>query len=159
MSEAQIWDWAGGWPGAVWLQGSGTAYLFVNAAHILAVGLLVGAVLPLDLRLLGFFRAVPLAVIGPFLQRVAVTGVVLAMLTGLWLFSVRPRDYAGNPAFLAKMALLVLAFGNVAIQHVGGRFRVATTAEVVPPAARIAAGVSASLWIAVLIAGRWIGFV
>jgi len=159
MPETQVWDWLGGWPGAVWLQGSGTAYLFVNAAHILAIGLLVGAILPLDLCLLGFFRAVPLAVIGPFLQRVAMVGVGLAMLTGLWLFSVRPRDYVTNPAFLAKMALLALALGNVAVQHAGGRFRAATAGDVVPPVARVAAGFSALLWIAVLVAGRWIGFV
>ena len=33
----------GGWPGAVWLRQSATAYLFVNAAHILGVAVLLGA--------------------------------------------------------------------------------------------------------------------
>lgn len=159
ISDLQIWDWLGGWPGAVLLQQSGTAYLVVNAAHILAIGLLVGAVLPLDLRLIGFFRAVPLQVIGPFLQKIAFAGGVLAVMTGLWLFSVRPRDYAANPAFLAKMGLLVLAFGNVALQHAGGRFRSAVEGQAVVPRVRAVAALSALLWLAVLVAGRWIGFV
>jgi hypothetical protein len=159
MSVLELWDWVGGWPGAVWLQESGTAYLFVNAAHILAIGLLVGSILPLDLRLLGLFGTVPLPVIGPFLQKVAAAGVVLAIVTGLWLFSVRPRDYVANPAFLAKMALLAFALANVALQHSGGRFRAAIAGEIVKPRVRIVAGFSASLWIAVLTAGRWIGFV
>ena len=52
-------DWLAAWPGAVWLQNSGTAYLFVNAAHILGIGLLLGAILPLDLHLLGLLRSSP----------------------------------------------------------------------------------------------------
>ena len=61
MPETLPWlDALAGWPGARWLQGSGTAYLIVNALHILGIGLLVGAILPLDLRLAGFFRRVPL---------------------------------------------------------------------------------------------------
>ena len=47
------------WPGAVLLQELGTAYLFVNAAHIIGIALLIGAVLPLDLRLIGCFPTVP----------------------------------------------------------------------------------------------------
>ena len=35
-------DWLGTWPGAVLLQRSGTIYLFVNAAHIASIGLLIG---------------------------------------------------------------------------------------------------------------------
>ena len=81
--------WLASWPGAVLLQRSGTAYLLVNAAHILGVGLLVGAILPLDLRLLGFFRGVPLQVVGPFLSRAAATGLVLALATGRAMTRVR----------------------------------------------------------------------
>lgn len=138
-------EWIGGWPGAVWLQGSGTAYLFVNAAHILGIGLLVGAIIPLDLRLLGFFRAVPLAVLWPFLSRAAAAGLGLAILTGLWLFSVKPAEYVANEAFLWKAGLLAVALVNVVVQH---RRR-----------NRVSAFLSLALWLSVLIAGRWIGFV
>lgn len=137
----------GTWPGAVLLQRSGTAYLLVNAAHILGVGLLVGAILPLDLRLLGFFRTVPLAAVEPFLVRVAATGLALALATGVWLFTVKPAEYLTNEAFLIKLALLAAALLNIVLRHRIAGF------------ARAAAALSFLLWLGVLVAGRWIGFV
>jgi hypothetical protein len=148
-----------GWPGAQWLRASSFAYPFVNAAHILGIGLLLGAIQPLDLRLLGFFNAVPLRTIGPFLSRAAAVGACLAALTGLWLFSVQPGDYLGNPAFLWKAGLLMLAGINVAAQHLGPRYRVAVGGGRTGTMVRVHAALSIGLWLSVLAAGRWIGFV
>ena len=152
-------EWIGAWPGAVWLRDSGTAYLFVNAAHILGVGLLVGAIIPLDLRLLGLFRHASLAVLAPFLSRAAATGAVLAILTGLWLFSVKPAEYLDNAAFLWKAALLIVAFANVALQHSNRHFAAAVVGHELRPTVRVVALCSIILWLSVLVAGRWIGFV
>jgi hypothetical protein len=143
----------GGWPGAGWLQRSATAYLFVNAAHILGLGMLLGAMLPLDLRLLGLLRRYPIEVLGPFLVRCAAAGLGLALLTGAWLFSVKPDEYLANPAFRWKLVLLVCALVNVGFQHRNPGFMRAS------PAARVRAGLSLCLWVSVLVAGRWIGFV
>jgi hypothetical protein len=150
--------WIGSWPGAVLLQNSGTAYLFVNAAHILGIGLILGAILPLDLRLVGLFRGAPLAVLGPFLARVAAVGVALAILTGLWLFTVEPGRYLGNVAFLAKLALLALALGNVLLQHRNRHYRAALAGAPLHASVRLLAAVSALAWLSALVAGRWIGF-
>ena len=155
----QLAEWIGAWPGAVLLHRSGVAYLLVNAAHILGVGLILGAILPLDMRLLGFFRSVPLAVIGPFLVRVAATGLGLAILTGLWLFSVKPVEYLGNPAFLWKIAFLLLALTNVVLQHRSRHYQNALASGAVRPGDRVMAGCSEALWLTVLVAGRWIGFI
>lgn len=144
----------GGWPGAIWLQQSATAYLFVNAAHILGIGLLLGAILPLDLRLLGFFRRFPVEVLGPFLVRCAAAGLALALLTGAWLFSVKPGEYLENVAFRWKLLLLALALANVCLQHWGSKGALGTS-----PAVRASAGLSLCLWLSTLVAGRWIGFV
>lgn len=154
-----ILDWIAAWPGAVWLQNSGTAYLFVNAAHILGIGLLVGSILPLDLYLTRGARTVPLKVIGPLLIRTAAVGLALALATGVWLFSVKPREYVTNPAFLTKMVLLVLALANIAIQHLREPFRAALRGDGVATSVRFFALLSALLWLSVLLAGRWIGFV
>jgi hypothetical protein len=151
-------EWIGTWPGAVLLQRSGTAYLLVNAAHIAGVGLLVGGILPLDLRLAGLFRRTPLGVIGPFLSRSAAVGVALAIATGLWLFTVKPVEYLGNAAFLWKMALLALALVNVVLQHRSRHYRLALAGGDLAPAVRLVACCSAILWLSVLVAGRWIGF-
>jgi hypothetical protein len=144
----------GSWPGAMWLQQSATAYLFVNAAHILAIGLLLGSIVPLDLRLLGLFRRFPLEVLRPFLVRNAAAGLTLAIITGLWLFSVKPAEYLANDAFRWKLVLLVMALANVAFQHGGmsaGGFGLTR-------ATRVRAGLSLCLWLSALVAGRWIGF-
>ena len=144
----------GGWPGAIWLQQSATAYLFVNAAHILGIAVLLGAILPLDLRLLGFFRKFPVEVLVPFLVRCAAAGLSLALLAGVWLFSVKPDEYLANAAFRWKLALLALALANAGLQH----WRTIGVLHV-SPAVRVRAGFSLSLWVSVLVAGRWIGFV
>jgi hypothetical protein len=100
-----------------------------------------------------------LPILGPFLVRVAATGSALAVTTGLWLFSVKPMEYAENPAFLLKATLLVLAICNIALQHRGKHFAAALRSGQVSVRVRILAATSAMLWICVLIAGRWIGFV
>lgn len=146
------------WPGAIWLRESGTAYLVVNAVHILGIGLVLGAILPLDLRLMGLFRRVPLALLAPFLSRAAASGLALALLTGLWLFSVRPDHYVENTAFLAKMALLAFTLANIGLQHGHGGYRRALCTGVVPWTVRLFAAASTCLWLGVLLAGRWIGF-
>lgn len=147
------------WAGVAWLRASGTAYLLVNAAHILGIALLVGAILPLDLRLLGLFRGVPLAVIGPFLSRAAAWGLGLAMATGFLLFTVRPGHYLDNPAFLIKLALLGLALATIALQHANPRLHEAFSGGAIHRSVRAFAGVSLLSWLMVVVAGRWIGFV
>jgi hypothetical protein len=153
-------DWIGGWPGARWLQQSATAYLFVNAAHILGLGLLLGAMLPLDLRLaLGRSRAA-LPVLAPAAVRTAAVGLLLAVLTGAWLFSVSPGDYLENTAFRWKLLLLSLALVNVAVQHRQWRaLGLPGATHALPVRVRVLAAMSALLWISTLVAGRWIGFV
>jgi hypothetical protein len=147
----------GTWPGAVLLKQSGTAYLLVNASHILGIALLIGAILPLDLRLLGFFRSVPVATLAPVLSRMAGIGLGLALVTGAWLFTVRPVEYARNAAFLWKLGLLALALANIALQHRIAAYARALAGDITA-AVRWRAFASVMLWPGVLLAGRWIGF-
>jgi hypothetical protein len=139
------------------LRGSGDLYMVLNALHILGIGLLLGAILPLDLRILGILRGPPLAVIGPFLSRMAGIGLGLAVLTGACLWSVSAAEYLGNVAFRWKLVLLATALGNVALMHKLGWEQVVATGRP-GPAARLLAALSAVIWPAVLLAGRWIGF-
>lgn len=147
------------WPGAVFLQEYWIAYLVVNAAHILGIGLVLGAILPLDLLLVRSGKGRDLAVLGPFLVRAAAAGTALAVITGLWLFSVKPAEYVSNSAFQFKVALLVMAIFNVALQHRGDHFASAMRSGQPSVRVRTLAAGSAMLWLSVLIAGRSIGFV
>jgi len=153
-----MFEWLETLPFALALQRSGTLYLFVNAAHIAAIGLLVGTIVSLDLRMLGAFRSVPLPMLAPFLSRMAAGGLVLAVLTGVLLFSVWPAEYAVNPAFLAKLALVALGILNALWLHAGRHWRGALSDGSVPAAAKAHALGSLLLWLAAVVAGRWIGF-
>lgn len=135
-----------------------TLYLLVNAAHIMGIGVLYGSILALDLRILGLNRSVPLHVIAGFLSRMAATGGGLAILTGLCLFSVRPVEYAGNAAFLAKLALVAVGLAHALVLHRGIGWRRATTDGHASAALRLSALASIIIWTSAIVAGRWIGF-
>ncbi|WPB57483.1 DUF6644 family protein [Xylophilus sp. GOD-11R] len=146
------------WPGSLWLQRSGTAYLLVNAAHILGLGLLFGSIALLDGRLLRARVGADLPWLARSVPRVAGAGLALAVTTGLWLFSVRPQEYLGNAAFVVKMGLLSLAIVNVAWQHRSAHWSRLEAGAVLPAAVRLRAAASLLLWTGVVVAGRWIGF-
>ena len=152
-------EWLGSLPHAALLRRSATLYLFVNAAHILGIGLLVGSIMPLDLRLMGILRDGPVEVLAPFLVRVAATGLVIAAIAGFLLFSVKPVEYAGNPAFLIKMGLIGLGLINIRVQHRSEAWRRSQRGAPASASVRALAGASLVVWAAALLAGRWIGFV
>jgi hypothetical protein len=126
-----------------------TLYALLNAAHILFLGMFLGAILPLDLGILRAPGFVWAATVAAPLRRMAVVAFLGAAATGLLLFSVRPADYLGNGAFLAKAAALLVAGGNALL-----------FARLSNPVVRcVQAGLSLALWLFALLAGRFIGFV
>ena len=155
----EILDAVAAWPGAVLLRSSSLAYLLANAAHILSIALLIGPVITLDLKLMGRFANVPLAPLHHALTRMGMTGFCGAIVTGLALFSVRPAEYAQNPAFLAKLALIALAAANLLILTRIPSWPEARSGGHASAAVKLSAFVSLLLWLAIVIAGRWIGFV
>ena len=146
------------WPVAAALRRSAVLYPLVNAAHILGIGLLVGPIVTLDLRLLGLFQRSPLAVLGPPLVRMAAAGLGLALVTGVLLFSVRPSAYAANPAFLAKLGLVLGGLLNVLALRLGRGWKRAMAGEGIGAPLRLAAVLSLLAWLGAVLAGRWIAF-
>ena len=146
------------WPGAVVLRRVQLVYLLVNAAHIVSIGLVVGAIVTLDLRILGLFRQYPISVLAPPLSRIAAAGVVLAILTGLMLFSVRPIAYAQNAAFLVKIGLVGFGVINAVLLHRNRHWRTALSGGKIHRVVKVSALSSITLWISAIVAGRWIGF-
>ena len=138
------------------LKDSFLAYPLVNALHILAIGVLVTSVLLMDLRILGLIGAVERAPLVRLLRRVIAVVFPVAVLTGLALFSIQAHEYAVNPAFQVKLALLLLAGLNLAA------FRLLAPgdpgAKGFRTAAKFSAALSMVIWIGVLVAGRFIAF-
>lgn len=148
----------GEWPVAAALRRSSLLYPLANAAHILSLAVLVGAIAVLDLRVLGLFRTSPLAHLGPPLARAAAAGLALAVLTGFLLFSTRPLTYAENPAFLLKLGLLVLGALNALALRAAPAWRAALQGDRISLRVRLGAAFSLMIWVSAVVAGRWIGF-
>lgn len=150
-------DWLSALEAATWvaaLRDSVWAYPLVNAAHLLGVALLVGAIVPLDLRLLGFWPAVPVSGLGRVLRGVAATGLLLALLAGGLLFATRASEYAASPFFLAKMGFVCLGGINALVAS-------RTSPEYLAGAGRrgvLVALVSLICWVTALILGRLVGY-
>jgi hypothetical protein len=66
-------------------------YASVNAAHIVGIALLFGAIVPLDLRLMGWRRTVPIGTMARVLLPVAIAGLA-ALVAGLALFLSAPPN-------------------------------------------------------------------
>ena len=135
---------------AQFLKVSRWVYPFVNAGHILGIALLIGAVVPMDLRILAVLRRPTLEETIALLRPVAVTGLVLALACGGLLFVTQATDYVGNGWFWAKITLVVLATVNALIHR--PLLRLSEFRRVT------AATISLSFWPAALICGRMIGY-
>jgi hypothetical protein len=140
---------------SVWL------YPLVNTGHLLGMALLFGAIVVLDLRLNGLWRAAPVAPLAQVLVPVAAVGLGLALATGALMFSARPTDYVQEPLFGAKLALVAVAGFNIVLLRRSrgwpGRDK-PWPADPLPVAWRLAGGVSALCWLGVIVLGRLIGY-
>jgi uncharacterized membrane protein len=133
----------------------------VESVHVVAICLVVGSILAVDLRLLG------LASINRSVSRVA-DGILpltwaafaVALASGGLLFISNATKYLENGYFVAKICLIGAAGLNMAIFHfVSAKDlpRWENQARL-PLQARLAGGLSILLWISVVACGRWIGF-
>jgi hypothetical protein len=133
----------------------------IETVHVLALVTVVGTVGRLDLRLAGLLgrgRSVP--DLARELLPWTWTAFGVAALTGALMFSSAATKYAANPFFQIKLALLLLAGINMmAFQLGAGRRMAQWPVAARPPAGARAAGLlSLVLWVAVVAAGRWIGY-
>src|SRR5262245_23050175 len=101
-----------------WLEGSALGhamresgvwtYAIVNLVHILGVATLFGAILVLDLRLLGVWRNVELRSISQPIVPVAAIGFIVAVSSGVGLLATKATEYVGNPFLYIKFPAILL---------------------------------------------------
>jgi hypothetical protein len=132
----------------------------VESLHVLAVGVVVGTIFFVDLRLMGFFRNMS---VRRAEQIVPYTwwAFVLAVITGTMFFLQQPRMYVHNEAFQIKFLLLALAGINLAVFQFGVWRTVDDwdNSRPTPVPAKAAGLISALLWIGVIFYGRLVPFV
>lgn len=121
---------------------------------MLGIALLVGAIVVLDLRLLGAWRSAPLTAVARPAVAVAATGLAIALPSGLALLSVQASDYAANPFLWVKFAAILVGLANIAALRLAGDWMAEGRAG-----RRAVAGLLSLLaWLTALVAGRLIAY-
>lgn len=136
-----------------------SAWLFpvIESVHLLALALIGGALLVVDLRLLGLgLRQQPLAQLARDAQPWLIGSLLAMIATGVPLFlSESIKCYYSDP-FWVKMTALPAAIAFTFT--VRRRVALADEARTAPVWRRLAGVTSLALWLTVAAAGRWIGF-
>ena len=137
------------------LRNSVWCYPLVNAGHIFGIALLVGSVVPLDLRILGVWSAVPLTPLSLVLTRIASVGLFLAVLFGALLFITRPTEYVASNLFITKMAAVLTGTVNALTFPTTEK---AADDQRPPFRSRFGAVLSLAMWLTAVTLGRLVGY-
>jgi hypothetical protein len=129
----------------------------IECVHLLALGLMGGAVLALDFRVLGLgLRERTPAELGEKLHRWAAWSLAMMILTGIPMFLSEAIKCYYSPPFWYKIGLLVVA---TIFTFTVRRRVVADQVEITPTGrAKLVALLSLALWFGVAFSGRWIAF-
>lgn len=126
----------------------------IEAVHLLGLAMLGGAVLIVDLRLLGVgVSSLSAAELARDARPWLITAIACMFLTGIPLFLSEAVKCYYNTSFWVKMTTLVIALAFCVL--VRPRILALVT---VNWRHRLCGMVSVSLWVTVAAAGRWIGF-
>ena len=147
------------WLESLWIGKAvvGSLWLFpvIESVHLLALSVLGGSILLVDLRMLGFglkHYSVPELArdARPFL----IGAIVTLIATGVPLFLAEAIKCYYSQAFWVKMTTLAIAL----LYTFTIRARVTRSESVHDTARQLAGALSMALWVTVAAAGRWIGF-
>lgn len=138
-----------------WLIGSTWAFLILLTFHSLGLGLLVGVLLVVDLRVMGIAKGLPLR---PFTRLMPAVwlGFALNAFSGIALFIAEPTRNFHNTAFWLKMACIVIAVA-IGLKLNSTVLRQLPETEI-SAGARLLAGISIATWTAAAVAGRLIAY-
>ncbi len=133
------------------------AFAVIESAHLLALSVIGGAVLLVDLRLLGLgIRSSTLEEVARDAQPWLIGSLVVMLVTGFLLFASEPVKCYYSAPFRVKM--LCLALGTIFAFTVRRKVAMAGEGRVRPLWQKLVAVVSLTLWFGVGAGGRWIGF-
>jgi hypothetical protein len=144
------------------LRGSWYVYPVVMSMHLVGIAVFGGMILAVDLRLLGVaLRKRPVADVVNQLRWLKWIGFVIVATCGFLMFGSKAEEYYYNIFFRTKMLILALIFLHLLIFRKSVYQRAAEFDKVgrVPGRAKLAAALSLTLWLCMIIAGRGIGYI
>ena len=161
MLFPKLWPAIEGSPVGQFIAASSWAFPTLECVHVIAITTVIGTILVMDLRLIGLASTqIPVTVMSKDTLSWTWGAFVLAFITGTLLFVSKATNYVVNPFFFWKLVMIGVAGVNMAI------FNFITSRSVeswdadpqLPRNAKIAGGVSLSLWVLIVFLGRAIGF-
>lgn len=143
-----------------WVTQSNSIFSFptILLLHTFGMGILVGLVGGMDLRILGFAPALPLAPMKKFFPIVWVAFWINAI-TGTMLLVADATTKMTNPDFGIKMIFVLLGVVNLRILQTRVFREPDITQGVLPPNARLLAVTSLICWLGAITAGRLLAYV
>lgn len=147
-------SWAVAIRQSIWL------YPMLEIVHITGIVLLAGPAFMFDLRLLGFSKKLPVSALAQHLLPWSRRGLLLIIPSGLLLFITNATALGYDPVFWIKMSLLVVAGLNALAFHNFTFRSVSAWNEnaIMPPAAKITAGISIIVWLVIIACGRLLAY-
>ena len=161
MSLLSLLQWLNETPLSVYLRESELAFPLTEAIHLLGLAISVGTILWVDLRLMGLcMRRERVTDVVSRLEPWAMFGFAVMFFSGLGLFIGKPVNYYSTVAFRTKMCLLPLAGLNVLFFHrrVYSNVGQWDLDAAVPWQGRLVGLVSATLWVVIIVLGRWTAY-
>ena len=152
------------WMQESWLGVAGREIYWVFPAaeivHFFGLCLLMGAILVVDLRLLGFARRLPLQASLQLIP-VALAGIIINIASGIVFLCAYPENYWPNTAFWLKLAAFLIACCNALWFKWMEAPKVAALADNadVANSTKVVAFFSLITWIVVIVIGRFLPFV
>ncbi len=144
-----------------WMRGSLKSMPVIESIHVMALAVVFGTILIVDLRLLGFpDTRRSFTRTSDELLRWTWAAFIIAAITGALMFAANAATYFVNAMFRWKLLAMLGAGINMAVfqfitlRSVAGWDKDAPT----PPAGRVAGALSILLWVSVIVLGRGIGF-
>jgi hypothetical protein len=146
---------------SIYLRESDWPFAIIETIHILALGLSVGTILWVDLRLVGLaMKRERVSDVISSLAPWATSGFIIMFLSGTLLLLSEPMKCYTRLSFRLKVVMLILAGLNVLYFHSRVQRSIAEWDEdvVLPWRARMVGYLSLALWLGIIIAGRWTAY-
>ena len=143
-----------------WIQATYWLWPILEIFHFFGLTLLMGGLIIVDLRMIGFFSDIGLEKVKKLLPLV-IFGFLVNLITGVLFLFGDPSRYSINIGFQIKMILILLAGCNAAIYHlkVEPLFSNLNLTDRLRLVIKITGFTSLTLWTGVLLLGRLIPYV
>ena len=143
-----------------WIQATYWLWPILEIFHFFGLTLLMGGLIIVDLRMIGFLSYIGLEEVKKLLPLV-IFGFLVNLITGVLFLFGDPSRYSINIGFQIKMILVSLAGCNAAIYHlkVEPLFSNLNLTDRLPLMIKITGFTSLTLWTGVLLLGRLIPYV